>query len=372
MKALKFYSLFLIITLLGCTEENYYNTTEGLGKTNVYIEGNITDAECVEKLKNEVGSMTENIYIGSEENGAKLTELTNLELDIPINVKKIYFTGLYEKLKTIKIKGHGSMPLCEIYVSGGKVTESILVEGITELKYMYAGLNGVTLSTYCNVEVNDLHEVSKGFAFTGYPGPNTANKQFTLKCNDLKYVNKNDYYDVNVIGGSIGGNFTSFSMTGLKDMSNARLGISPIGNQVTLPALEKVQELTCSAYNDYNNNLNIINFPALINANSITCYGNYINTVNLPLLTSCAGGINIEDFVLPKINFIVPTLSYCTYYKSYIGLSSVEVNAVLNRFLTMQPVSGKIIDLHYEPAPTGQGLIDKQTLIAQGNGVLTN
>ncbi|OXA69897.1 hypothetical protein B0A58_15100, partial [Flavobacterium branchiophilum NBRC 15030 = ATCC 35035] len=350
---------------------NYYTTAEGLGKVNVYIEGDLTDAECAAKLKAEVGTITENIYIGSQENYARLTELTNLELDIPTNVKKIYFTGIYEKLKTIKIKGHGSMPLCEIYVSGGKLTESILVEGITELKYMYAGLNGVTISQFCNVEIKDLQEVSKGFAFTGYPGPNILNKQFTLKCNDLKYVNKNFIYDIEATGGSIGGHFTSFSMTGLKDMSNARLGINPIGNQVTLPALEKVYELNCLASNNYNKNLNIINLPVLTTIDNIICSG-FLYTINLPVL-SIGKGISIGNYTSNHtMNFNAPVLNYCLGYTSNNNLNSSDVNAILNKFLTIQPLSGKYIDLYYEPAPTGQGIIDKQALINQGNNVLTN
>jgi hypothetical protein len=371
MKTLKLLSVFLLLTFFGCTTENYYTTADGLGKVNVYIEGNLTDAECAAKLKAEVGSITENIYIGSQENYARLTELTNLELDIPTNVKKIYFTGIYEKLKTIKIKGHGSMPLCEIYVSGGKLTESILVEGFTELKYMYAGLNGVTLSTYCNVEVKDLQEVSKGFAFTGYPGPNTPNKQFTIKCNDLKYVNKNNVYDIEATGGSIGGHFATFSMTGLKDMSNARLGISPIGNQVTLPALEKVYELNCLASNDYNKNLNIINLPVLTTIDNIICSG-FLYTINLPVL-SIGKGISIGNYTSNHtINFNAPVLNYCLGYTSNNNHNSSGVNAILNKFLTIQPLSGKYIDLYYEPAPTGQGIVDKQALINQGNNVITN
>ena len=47
-------------------------------------------------------------------------------------------------------------------------------------------------------------------------------------------------------------------------------------------------------------------------------------------------------------------------------------NTILNKFLNIQPQSNKFIELSNEVAPTGQGLIDKQTLINQGNLVYTN
>ena len=88
MKTLKFLSLFFIITLFGCTEENYYTTAEGLGKVNVYIEGNITDAECVAKLANEVGSLTENIYVEGT------TQLTTIEWGISSIFSFLIFISL--------------------------------------------------------------------------------------------------------------------------------------------------------------------------------------------------------------------------------------------------------------------------------------
>ena len=75
---------------------------------------------------------------------------------------------------------------------------------------------------------------------------------------------------------------------------------------------------------------------------------------------------------MPSINFNAPVLNYCLNYQSRNLLTTSGVNAVLNKFLTIQPSSGKYIDLTQEVAPTGQGLIDKQTLITQGNQVYTN
>ena len=370
MKTLKFLSLFLIITLLGCTEENYYTTAEGLGKTNVYIEGDLTDAEVAEKLANEVGSITENIYIGSLENYTTSPNITTIELDLPTNVRLVQFQGNYDNLRTIKIKGHGRMPFCKIAVYGGKNTESVLVEGITELKQITAGFTAVE-KINSTIEIKDLEEVRLGFDFGGRIDNLVPNSNHVLICNDLKYVNKELYYGIEIAGGSANGYIDSFSMNALEDMSNASLFITSYG-QVTFPALKHVKDVNCSPIHSYPIiNPIIYNLPELLTANRIYCGGALLYTLNLNKLTSCQE-IQILKYDLPSINFNAPVLNYCLNYQSRNLLTTSGVNAILNKFLTIQPVSGKSIDLSYEVAPTGQGIIDKQTLIAQGNGVLTN
>ena len=368
-KTLKFYSLFFIITLLGCTEENnYYTTADGLGKTNVYIEGDLTDAEVAEKLANEVGSITENIYIGSLENYTTSPNITTIELDLPTNVRLVQFQGNYDNLRTIKIKGHGRMPFCKIYVYGGKNTESVLVEGITELNLITAGFDRVE-KINSTIEIKDLEEVRLGFDFGGRIDNLVPNSNHVLICNDLKYVNKELYY--NLGGGSANGYIDSFSMNALEDMSNASLFITSYG-QVTFPALKHVKDVNCSPIHSYPIiNPIIYNLPELLTANRIYCSGALLYTLNLNKLTSCQE-IQILKYDLPSINFNAPVLNYCLNYQSRNLLTTSGVNAVLNKFLTIQPSSGKYIDLTQEVAPTGQGIIDKQTLITQGNQVYTN
>ena len=93
--------LLLIVTFLGCTENNYY-TADGLGKVNVYIEGDITNEEAVEKLKTEVGSMTENIYVRNT------TALTNIVINTVVNMQNIEVSST-ESLTNIVINAKGSL-----------------------------------------------------------------------------------------------------------------------------------------------------------------------------------------------------------------------------------------------------------------------
>ena len=367
MKKLKLLSLFLIITLFGCTTEeitNIYTTADGLGKTNVYIEGDLTDAECVEKLKNEVGSITENIYIGGID---PLTNLTTIELDIPTTVRKIEINGTYNNLKTIKIKGHGKMPILNLNIRYGKKLENIFIEGITELFLISFILpnSGNESEQLVAIEIKDLKNVRRAF------GVNADDLYgSTFICNDLEYVDPNNQFDG---GGGFYGYFTNISMNKLKKIGGFGLSVYVAGDVITFPALEEVNVIS-TGNNTYpqNRSLNQLNFPALTTINDfIDCKADKIITFNLPVLTHCKA-INLRDQILPSTIINMPSLNFCEYYVSNMQLTTTAVNAVLDKFLTIQPVSGKFIDLNYEPAPTGQGLLDKQTLINQGNLVYTN
>lgn len=366
MKTLKFLSSFLIITLLGCTEENYYTTAEGLGKVNVYIEGNITDAECVAKLANEVGSLTENIYVEGT------TQLTTIEIDLPTNVRNLNIASDNVELKTVKVTGYGKMLNSNIGINGGPKCENVLVEGITEIKTIgFSNLYSVVDKT---IICNDLEVVTKYFGIDASNGLTTPQPNYVFICDDLKYINRDYDYNntTNPFGPescTIAGRFTTFSMNSLKEVG-ATIYILLSGDVITLPELEKVNTLKIYSLSMFS--LNELNMPKLtIIYNYLYCQANNLGTLNLPLLTSCKE-IDIRDNELPSLNFNVPIINYCKIYTSSIQLTSSGVNSVLNKFLNIQPTSGKNIWLQNEVAPSGQGIIDKQTLINQGNYVLTN
>lgn len=323
MKALKFYSLFLIITLFGCTEENnYYTTAKGLGKVNVYIEGDITNAEAHAQLEEEVGILTENIFIQNT------SQLTNLNISVPIYIRKILFSNC-ESLLNISISGQGAMPITEISI-GGSNTQNITINGITELNNF--NVSGATNNATYFI-ANDLIKINNTFGFNfNHLHENSA------KLNDLEYVNSSPaFYS------GIDGKFTILEFNALKELPNAEFNVTI--NELNLPSLQKANSLTFGYYGYLG--INTINFPSLINCESI-----YLRDDNAPAVT-----VNM------------PLLNYCKTYQSRIGLDSTGINAILHQFLTIQPISGKSLFFEDSAQPTGQGLIDKQTLINQGNTV---
>jgi uncharacterized protein (TIGR02145 family) len=130
-------------------------------------------------------------------------------------------------------------------------------------------------------------------------------------------------------------------------------------SSISLNSLLKVNKISYSAgligieISD-NINLQSVLLPLLSQSHSIEIYNNSLLTLDLPSLTKVSGG---------------------SIYMGNNKLSSTSVNSLLNKFLTVLPSSGKNIYLQGQnpPAPpTGQGVIDKQTLITAGNSVITD
>jgi hypothetical protein len=102
---------------------------------------------------------------------------------------------------------------------------------------------------------------------------------------------------------------------------------------------------------------------------------NVLTSINLSGLKDCYRDLRISSNpLLTTISF--PALTYCRNIGLYgNALSIATINVLLNKMLSVLPSTGKYIDLSGQtpPAPpSGQGLIDKQTLIAAGNVVFTD
>ena len=104
-----------------------------------------------------------------------------------------------------------------------------------------------------------------------------------------------------------------------------------------------------------NANLKSINLSSLsgIYGNCIISRNPFLTTIQFSSLTSVQSDFSLSNNALP----------------------SAQINTILNILLTVTPATGKYIQLSNQtpPAPpTGQGIIDKQTLINAGNTVNTD
>lgn len=104
-----------------------------------------------------------------------------------------------------------------------------------------------------------------------------------------------------------------------------------------------------------NANLKIINLHRLseLNGNCVVTQNPFLTSIELSSLTAIG-----YDFTL-----------------SYNALTSLFINGFLNRLLTVSPPAGKYVMIHGQnpPAPpTGQGIIDLETLKNSGNAASTD
>lgn len=133
-----------------------------------------------------------------------------------------------------------------------------------------------------------------------------------------------------------------------------------------------------------NSQLTSLNFPTLSSSGAIELQQNNLLTeVLLPNLTNIEANININSN--PLLNTIsIPLLTsinpgnYNYYYffsANNNALPESQINYLLNILTNVNPNLGKKINLSNQnpPAPpTGQGLLDKTTLINNGFSVITD
>lgn len=134
---------------------------------------------------------------------------------------------------------------------------------------------------------------------------------------------------------------------------------------------------------EFNNNgkLGTIVFPALkfVGGYDTQIQGNTVLTsISCPLLSKVNAIFFSHNAALSNID--LPSLSSVYNQQASLNfdnnaLPSSQVNLILSRILNISPAAGKYIQLQGQtpPAPpTGQGLIDKATLISRGNDVASD
>ncbi len=306
------YTLLVVIFLLqGCTD-NYYTIapTENLGKVNVYIEGDITDSQAQAQLANEIGSNTQAIYVQNT------TQLTTINISSSNDIRHIEF--------------YNNQSLVNINISGFKTISELLFKNNNTLPYPISPIS--------------------------------------FNCNDIENVLST--LDLRMYYTAAG---TNLNFNKLRTIGAQGFNLWVKSNQLNFPLLETVKGFSLAVAKD------VINFPSLKYIDNI--YGPYtieFSQLNFPVLETC----NHFDFAPSEYTtpaeVSIPKLKNCEYFRliSTIGNSNTT-NAILHQFLTVLPTSGKFIFTStftstISSPPTGQGLIDKQTLINQGNIVVTD
>lgn len=126
-----------------------------------------------------------------------------------------------------------------------------------------------------------------------------------------------------------------------------------------------------------NTALTSISFPLLTNSGEVNIrYNPAMSSINFPLLTNILKEFYIDNnSSLTSID--LPSLASIgiAFNLSDNAIPSSQINTILHKMLSVAPATGKTIVLNSQtpPAPpTGQGIIDKTTLINTGNSVTTD
>ena len=341
--------IFSAIFLLNSCCQDDDVATEKQGKVNIYIEGDLTNAEAQAQLEEEYGYQTENIYV------QETTQLTSLIITLKYKLRSIIFKDSNINLSEIKI--HGKEKINELKIENSNNDSNILIDGfISADKILIKTQNNNNTNKLTNIVCNDLKQVNHFISlFASYSRDNS------VLFSDLEIAGK---FNSSVYWNNWSGKFIEFDFPLLKEVYNLNMsynydnyydisGIGIIKNNLVFPNLEKINYL----YFFSDSFVNSYNFPSLTTCNNFEASFN----------TGSLG----ETFYTENL-FNMPLLNYCQNFRlGILNFNSINVNSYLSKFLSIQPFTGKRIEL-YGSAPTGQGLIDKQTLINLGNIVNTN
>ncbi|OXA68330.1 hypothetical protein B0A58_15550 [Flavobacterium branchiophilum NBRC 15030 = ATCC 35035] len=237
------------------------------------------------------------------------TQLTTINIHSAINIRHIEFVN-NKDLVTVKISGF---------------------KKISEL-WFKSNTTVPNPTTPRDINCNDIEEALNLEITLPYSTPG-----HNVSFNKLKKVGPNDFTllaECNVLNFPLLETVNTFNFAVKKDI-------------ITFPALKHIETINGPSYIEFNQ----LNFPAL----------QYCKKFDFPIWEWTGGAV-----------LSIPSLQYCEEFKYIYGCATSEVtNAILHQFLTVLPLSGKSIIVYGAP-PTGQGLIDKQIIINQGNSVLTN
>ena len=303
----------------------YAENSKNLGKTSIYLTGDITDAQAALKIANESGPNTENIVVQNT------TALTTLNFSNITTLIGLYVTN-NAVLNSVALPNL-SVTYNDVLISSNLALTSLNLP-------LLSNVNGRFQITGNNLTVLSFPSLTKSQTSTQgirISEANVTNISFPILV-QAEYL---------VISGQ---NLTTFSAPLLIKSSNFGISNSNITN-LTFPSFTGDGNSNIGFVG--NSLLTSVNLPVLNVLNQITIQGNVsLTTVNIPLLNRCT----YIDFRQNKF-------------------PSSEINFWLNRLLTITPSTGKTIYLKTQnplAPPTGQGITDKATLISGGNTVLTD
>jgi hypothetical protein len=364
------YSIVGVGQLLSVPYALFSGRSTNLGKTTIFLTDDVTDAEAAAQIEEEAGSNTENIIIEGTTSLttidlSKLKSLLTINITGNQNLTSINFDNLKKIYKDVRIDSNPlltslSFPVLEKSTSG---TFSISFNNsLTNI-----GFPNLTNLLTANIENNtNLSSLNFNSLVKGNSGIRIQNNNLTT-----------------IAFPSLINLSLSITDTHLTSIDLPLLTTGAINFNCPLTMLNAPMISNCDIYIS-NSQLTSLNFPTLLSSGVVELLNNNLLTeVSLPNLTNSEGYINISfnqllsSIAIPLINVINPSNSIFSFYfnAKNNALQSSQINYLLNKLTSVNSNPGKTIDLSNQSPqapPTGQGLIDKQTLLTNGFNVITD
>jgi hypothetical protein len=421
-----------VLTVTSSHIPQWKTETPTAGKSYIVIEGDVTDAQAAAQVSNEFGISTQFIWI---QNTTALTslDLSMISQLIQLKIKNnkylanINFDGLTNVSGDVDIQLNPALSSLSFPLLKRISDFQCYNTALTSLS-LPALASGATISiAYTNLEMLNFPALIKVMDFGSYDNPNLTSLSLPV-CNWANSFTLNgspllssvalpalvtcDQFDI--ASSSV---LSTLSLPLLQTSSNFTCGGNTSLTALSLPLLQTNTNFTCVG----NTILTTLSLPLLQTNSGFSCSDNTsLTTLSLPLLQTnasfnCAGNTSLANLSLPALttvgeivignnnelttfsgpllasvsrlefnfnsklaNINLPALSIfngISFSAIYDALSSSQINALLAKFVSLGNTPLFYISLNGQtpPAPpTGQGIIDKATLIAAGKYVSTD
>lgn len=353
----------------------YAGNVRNFGRATIYISGVITDSEAAAKIAEELGPITENIYIVNttglttiDLTGAK--NLINLKITFNTELQSVMLPDLKSVAEDLSIGGNFQVNLPQLEKMTGSVALSGTDINMPNLHHIYCTFLNIIGQNSINCPgLTDIKSMMRQYSsYFGFMAP-TINMPSLTKV-DSQNNGPDDVQFVNV---------SNFNLQGLTNANNMSIQNCPDLTQLSLPNLTSAEMMI------RNTGITNLDFPNLAIANIAITDNGSLTSVGFPSLTkflsepypgqdsTISGNVNLTSISFPALTYLGNTANdYRVLRIKNNKLSSNSVNAILHQMLSLPPEFG--LDLPQNPPapPTGQGLIDKATLISMGNTIYTN
>jgi hypothetical protein len=394
---------------------NSAGSTQSQGKTSIYLTGNITNAQAAAKIAAEFGPYTENIYI---KNTTQLTSvdlsalvtISNIEIYNNSNLTSINLNNLttiedefnLEQSSAINSLSFPNLLNCSSIQINSITISSLNVPLLSSINNFYLGSSfySDTNNTMTSLNFPSVQSIGGYFNLTGLDSLTSL----TLPVLHTLSGNISLFGSNSQMGSNYLTNLTTISFPALTSCTdfycNSMQGSNTSGSgSIYIGSYNENSSINLSSLNTCNSinigggaNLNLSNLMSCqsLNVNGISNFTppsnltscNYLSINNMSNLTALSfPSLSSCDSIYVGVNPLLTSVSFPALTSSFgISLSNnalptSKINSLLNKFLTVSPTVQKNIDLSGQnplAPPTGQGLIDKQTLINTGNSVITD
>ena len=364
------YTIIGVGQLLSVPYALFSGKSSNLGKSTIYLTDDITDAEAAAQIDEEAGANTENIVIDGTTllttvDLSKIKSLLSIIIANNQALTSINFSNLKKIYKDVAIYNNASLtalnfPSLEKSTSGNfaiNTNNALTNIQFPLLNYMLA----ITI------------ESNQALSTINFDSLIRSNSGITINNNNLNTISFPLARNMNI---SINDSHTT--SISLPQLAGGALSFNCPLTTLNAPAI------TNSHISISNTQLTTLDFPNLTTLGVIELQNNNsLTNLSLPNLTSVeayfyiVSNPQLSSITIPLVNEINSTNSNFSFYFNVQNnaLPVSQINYLLNKLTSVNNNTGKTIDLSNQnpPAtPTGQGIIDKQTLINNGFIVITD